>query len=173
MYHKPVNRTMHLSCLRERKRGRFIRRYDTPFFHFVHSFSIDLLFVFFFFKSRTFNTIDRQKAAIKKVTAKISISALLTSSQLLDKEFQIGSRRIVKTQFHPHLPVPISTGAIPEAIPYPQKKPGKRRQNNKNQIGQSCLIPSPPKNDKQDDAGMKNKEKNVQKGVHVLCLYQY
>jgi hypothetical protein len=69
--------------------------------------------------------------------------------------------------------VPIRAGTIPEAIPDPQKKPGKHSQNNKNQIGQSRLFPHPSKNDKQDDTGMEYKEKNIQKGVHILCLYQY
>jgi hypothetical protein len=69
--------------------------------------------------------------------------------------------------------VPIRAGTIPEAIPNPKKKPGNRRKNNKNQIGYPRPFPHPPKNDKQDDTGMEHKEKNVQKGVHVLCLYQY
>jgi len=71
---------MLLSCLRERKRGRRVRRYGTRFFHLVHSFSLDMFFVFFFFKSRAFNTLDTQKAAIKKATAKLSTSPRLTSN---------------------------------------------------------------------------------------------
>jgi hypothetical protein len=68
--------------------------------------------------------------------------------------------------------VPIRAGTIAEAIPNPKKKPGKRRQNNKNKIGQSRFFPNPPKNDKQDNTGMEHKKENIQKGVHVLCLYQ-
>jgi hypothetical protein len=64
--------------------------------------------------------------------------------------------------------VPIRAGTIPEAIPNSQEKPGKGRQNDNNQIGQSRLFPEPSKNDKQDNTGMENKEKNIQKGVHAL-----
>jgi hypothetical protein len=64
--------------------------------------------------------------------------------------------------------MPIRAGTVPEAIPDPQKKPGKCRQNNKNQIGQSCPFPHPPKNDKQDNTRVEHKKENVQEGIHVL-----
>jgi len=66
--------------------------------------------------------------------------------------------------------MPIRTGTIPEAIPNPEKKPRKRRQNNKNQIGQSHLFPNPPENDEQDDACMEYKKENIQKIIHVIFL---
>jgi hypothetical protein len=69
--------------------------------------------------------------------------------------------------------VPIRAGAVPETIPDPQKQPGKRRQNDQDQVGQSRFFPKPTKNNKQDDTGVKHKKENIQEGIHVLFLYQY
>jgi hypothetical protein len=97
----------------------------------------------------------------------------IQSGKCLDQKLQVGGRRIVKAEIHPHLPMPIRAGTVAKTVPNPQKKPGKSCQRQKDQVGQSRFFPDPSQEVEQDDGGVKREKKDVQESIHLSFLYQY